>query len=118
MWLPLRLFGLEPFRAMLAEKILLARYFHREISCVDGFEAGPSPDLSIMTFRYLPGRGDADEANRRLLEAVHEDGKVFITSTRIDGRYTLRMAALSFRTHLEHVDYLLDFLANATGSSR
>lgn len=117
MWLPLRLFGLEPFRAMLAAKILLARYFHRQIARMEGFEAGPSPDLSIVTFRCVPAHGDADEANRRLLAAVHGDGKVFITSTLIDGKFTLRMAALSFRTRLEHVDYLLAFLENAAGQA-
>jgi aromatic-L-amino-acid decarboxylase len=110
MWFPLKLFGLGPFRAALSEKIWLARYFHREIGKIDGFEAGPEPELSIVTFRFLPARGDAEAANRRLLQAVHEDGRVFITSTRIAGRFTLRLAVLNFRTHLEQIDYLLDLL--------
>ncbi len=110
MWFPLRYFGLAPFRASLSEKIWLARYFHREISRADGFEAGPEPELSIVTFRYLPRTGDADDFNRRLVEAVHEDGKVFITSTQVNGVNTLRLAVLNFRTHLEQVDYLLDLL--------
>lgn len=110
MWFPLRLFGLAPFRASLEEKIWLARYFHREIGQIEGFEAGPEPELSIVTFRYRPAKGDADEFNRQLVAAVHEDGKVFITSTRIDGVFTLRLAVLNFRTHLEQVDYLLDLL--------
>ena len=110
MWFPLKLLGLAPFRAALAEKIGLARYFHREISTVEGFEAGPEPDLSIVTFRYCCNRGDEEELNRRLLQAVHDDGRVFITSTRIDGRFTLRRAVLNFRTHLEQVDYLLELL--------
>jgi glutamate/tyrosine decarboxylase-like PLP-dependent enzyme len=110
MWLPLKLFGLRPFRAALAEKIWLARYFHQRIAATPGFEAGPEPDLSVVTFRYRPGRGAADEFNRRLLQAVHDDGKVFITSTMLDGRFTLRLALLHFRTHLDTVDYLLDLL--------
>jgi len=112
LWFPLKLFGLEPFRAALGEKIWLARYFYEQISAMEGFEAGPYPDLSIVTFRYRPGRGDTDmnEFNRRLLAAVHEDGTVFITSTRIDGLFTLRLAVLNFRTHLEQVDYLLGLL--------
>lgn len=110
LWFPLTLFGLAPFRASLSEKIWLARYFHREISRMEGFEAGPPPDLSIVTFRYRPSRGDEEACNRRLLQAVHDDGRVFITSTRIDGRFTLRLAVLNFRTHLEQVDYLLEFL--------
>jgi glutamate/tyrosine decarboxylase-like PLP-dependent enzyme len=112
MWFPLHLFGLEPFRASLEEKIWLARYFHREISAMEGFEAGPDPDLSIVTYRYLPRNGEApNDFNRRLLEAVLEDGRIFISSTMIDGRYTLRLAVLNFRTHLETVDYLLELLS-------
>jgi aromatic-L-amino-acid decarboxylase len=110
LWFPLKLFGLAPFRAALAEKIWLARYFHERISTLEEFEAGPYPDLSIVTFRYRPRHGDANEANRRLLAAVHEDGKVFITSTRIEGAFTLRLAALNFRTHLDTIDYLLGLL--------
>lgn len=113
MWFPLKLFGLKPFRAALAEKIWLARYFHRELSLLDGFETGPWPDLSIVTFRYVPDSGDANEFNRRLLQAVHADGKVFITSTLIAGNYTLRLAVLNFRTHRATIDYLLDLLKKA-----
>lgn len=110
MWLPLKLFGLKPFRASLAEKIWLARYFHQELSKTEGFEIGPDPDLSIVIYRYLPKGGDANAFNKRLLEAVLEDGRVFISSTMIDGKYTLRFAALNFRTHIETIDYLLELL--------
>jgi glutamate/tyrosine decarboxylase-like PLP-dependent enzyme len=110
MWFPLRLFGLQTFRAALAEKIWLARYFREELDGLERWEVGPVPDLSIVTFRYRPESGDADTFNRRLLEAVHRDGRVFITSTRMDGRFTLRLAVLNFRTHLAQVDYLLALL--------
>jgi aromatic-L-amino-acid decarboxylase len=116
MWFPLRLFGLRVFRASLAEKIWLARYFHRELGKLEGFETGPCPDLSIVTFRYIPPQGDANPFNKRLLEAVHEDGKVFITSTLIDGKFTLRLAVLNFRTHRDTIDYLLDLLQRACAS--
>jgi hypothetical protein len=64
----------------------------------------------VVTFRYRPRRGDADEFNRNLLRAVHEDGRVFITSTRLQGEFTLRLAVLNFRTHLEQIRYLLELL--------
>ena len=110
MWLPLNLFGLRPFRASLAEKIWLARYFHQRLSNIDGFETGPSPDLSVVTFRYLPKSGEANAFNRRLQDALLEDGRVFISSTRIDDRFTLRLAILNFRTHRTTIDYTLDLL--------
>jgi glutamate/tyrosine decarboxylase-like PLP-dependent enzyme len=115
LWLPLKLFGLAPFRAALSEKILLARYFHREIQRMPGFEAGPPPDLSVVIYRYLPARGDADEFNRRLVKRIQEEGRIFISSTRVDGKFVLRLAISSFRTHLEDIDESLEVLKWTAG---
>lgn len=112
MWLPLVTVGVAPFRAALEEKLLLARYFRREIAAL-GFETGPEPDLSIVTFRWAPrGMGD-DEANRinqAIVDAVRRDGRVFLTSTLLDGRFVIRMAALAFRTHRRFVDLAIGIL--------
>jgi glutamate/tyrosine decarboxylase-like PLP-dependent enzyme len=110
LWLPLKLYGLAPFRAALEEKLLLARHFHERLSALPGWEVGPPPDLSVVTYRYLPARGDADAFNRRLVEAVQGDGRVFISSTQLDGRFTLRLAVLNVRTHLEQVELALEVL--------
>jgi len=109
-WLPLKLFGLAPFRAALAEKIWLARYFHEQLDKSPGWEMGPYPELSVVTFRFVPAQGDANIFNERLVEAVRADGKVFISSTRINGKFVLRLAVLNFRTHLDRVDYVLGLL--------
>jgi hypothetical protein len=45
-----------------------------------------------------------------LLESVVADGRVFISSTVLEGNYTLRFACLAFRTHLKMVDTLLEVL--------
>ncbi len=110
MWLPLKLHGLQPFRAALEEKLLLTRYFHQRLAELEGFEMGPEPDLSITTFRYIPAHGDPDEFNRKLLQAIHADGRVFLSSTQINGRFTLRLAVLCFRTHLQTIDLTIDML--------
>ena len=113
-WLPLKLFGLAPFRKALAEKIWLARYFHKELRKVPGWETGPYPELSVVIYRFIPDHGDADRFNQRLVEAVQEDGRVFISSTLINGKFYLRLAVLHFRTHLSQVDYLLKLLKSLT----
>ena len=110
LWLPLKLVGVAPFRAALEEKLLLARYFHEKMLREERFEVGPPPDLSIVTFRYLPRTGDPDAFNRKLVDAVQRDGRVFISSTMIDGRFTLRLVILSLRTHLETVDMAMNVL--------
>jgi aromatic-L-amino-acid/L-tryptophan decarboxylase len=112
MWLPLQLHGLAPFRACLEEKRLLALYFHQQVAAL-GYETGPAPELSVATFRRVPASGDADAVNRALLDRIHRDGRVFISSTRVRDRFTLRMAALAFRTRLSTVDTLLALLADS-----
>ena len=109
LWLPLKLHGLAPFRACLEEKLLLAKYFYREIQKL-GFECRLEPELSVVVYRYVPKSGDANEFNKKLLEAVVADGRVFISSTMLEGNYTLRFACLAFRTHLKTVDTLLEVL--------
>lgn len=109
MWLPLKLHGVKPFRACLQEKLLLARYFYEEIQKL-GFEVGPPPELSVVTYRFVPRKGNPNAFNKKLLKAVQNDGRVFISSTLLDGKFILRFACLSFRTHRSTVDTLLKVL--------
>jgi len=110
LWLPLHLFGVRPFRAALSEKIWLARYFHQEIGSWEGFEVGPTPDLSVAIFRYVPKTGDANVFNEQLTEAMQQDGRVFLSSTTIDGTFFIRLAVLSFRTHKHTIDLCLQMI--------
>jgi glutamate/tyrosine decarboxylase-like PLP-dependent enzyme len=112
MWLPLVLHGVGPFRAALDEKLLLARYFHREVAARE-FETGPAPDLSVVTFRRAPAGmspENADALNQAIVDEMRRDGRIFLSSTELAGRFTLRMAVLAHRTHLAHIDLALDLL--------
>jgi aromatic-L-amino-acid decarboxylase len=110
LWLSLKLFGIAPFRAALEEKMLLARYFYEELQRAERFETGPAPDLSVVVFRYLPAKGDVEEFNRRLLRTLQYDGRIFLTSTRLDGKTWLRVAVLCAATHLEQIELALKIL--------
>jgi aromatic-L-amino-acid decarboxylase len=109
LWLPLMLHGLAPFRACLEEKLLLAKYFYHRVREL-GFESDLEPELSVVTYRWSPKKGNADGFNEALLKAVIADGRTFISSTRLDGKFTLRFACLAFRTHRSNVEVLLDVL--------
>ncbi|HMN04585.1 MAG TPA: pyridoxal-dependent decarboxylase [Flavobacteriales bacterium] len=109
MWLPLKLHGIAPFRAALEEKLWLTRYFHHRITQL-GFEATPEPDLSVMAYRFVPANGDSGSFNKAMAHAVQEDGRVFISTTRLHGQFWLRLAVLSFRTHKREIDILLEQL--------
>ncbi|PCJ83055.1 MAG: amino acid decarboxylase [Flavobacteriales bacterium] len=110
LWLPLKLHGLKPFKACLEEKLLLARYFYQEVQKIDGFETLIEPELSVVSFRYLPKSGSANQFNEKLIKEIHKDGRVFLSSTTIDGTFVLRLAILAFRSHKWTVDLTLKIL--------
>ncbi len=110
LWLPLKLLGVQTFRAALSEKIALARYFYEQMGRLPGFEVGPYPELSVVTYRYCPARGDANDFNQRLMNALLQEGRVYISSTRLDGNLILRAAIMSFRAHLEDIEEAIDRL--------
>ncbi|WP_323756681.1 pyridoxal phosphate-dependent decarboxylase family protein [Roseivirga sp.] len=109
MWLPLKLHGIAPFKACLEEKMELAQYFYTKIKAM-GFEVGPAPVLSTVIFRYLPKDKDANEFNAAIVKAIHQDGRIFISSTTLNGQFYMRVAVLSFRTHKKEIDLLLDII--------
>jgi len=110
MWLPMMLYGLKPFKAALQEKLELARYFYHQIANREDFELGPFPQLSVVLFRYKPENRDPNEMNKKLIERFKEDGRVFISSTKINEQFWLRVAILSFRTHKRTIDLFLELL--------
>jgi glutamate/tyrosine decarboxylase-like PLP-dependent enzyme len=116
LWLPLQIAGLAAFRAAQTEKIKLARYFHARLSAMAGWDAGQAPDLSVVAFRFRPPGGDIDAFNDRLLRRLQDDGRVFLSGTRIDGAFWLRCAILSFRTHLAHIDEAIDVLGRTVAA--
>jgi len=119
MWLPLMLVGLKPFRAALEEKLLLARYFYDEVRQL-GFETGPTPDLSIVTFRWNPpGLEPArvNDINRRIVDALRSDGRIFLSSTMLDDKFVIRLAVLGFRTHRRTIDLALRLLKEQSSTT-
>jgi aromatic-L-amino-acid/L-tryptophan decarboxylase len=110
MWLPLHLHGVAAFRAALDEKLDLAAEAHRGLAADPRIEAPREPELSVVTFRLRVG-DDAD--HRRWLETVNASGRVFLSSTRVDGRFTLRLCVLSHRTHADRVDEAVDIVRSA-----
>lgn len=112
MWLSLQLFGMRPFRAALMEKHLLCKYFWQRLG-EEGFERGPEPALSVCIYRFVPPGRDADTFNQDLMKRVLADGYNFISSTKINGQFWLRIAVLSFRTHRDRIEHLLNTMISA-----
>ena len=104
LWLPLMLHGLGAFREQLDEKLALARWAYRELASDTRFELVDEPQLSVVAFRLRAPAEDADRLGPELLRRVNDKKRVFLSSTRLRGRYALRLCVLSFRTHAERVE--------------
>jgi len=103
LWLPLMLHGVAAFREQLAEKLALARWFHEQLRADPSFEVLDEPQLSIVAFRLRAPEAEAERLGPELLRRVNARRRVFLSSTRIAGRYALRICVLSFRTHEDRV---------------
>ncbi|MEO3977628.1 aminotransferase class I/II-fold pyridoxal phosphate-dependent enzyme [Streptomyces sp. CAU 1734] len=108
LWLPLHLHGVAAFRAALDEKLDLAESVHRALADLPELDV-LTPDLTVINFRLRGG----EEINRTLLETIHADRRVHLTSTRIRGEYTLRLCVLNHRTHRRHVDQVISIVRDA-----
>lgn len=104
-WLPLQLHGVAAFRAELDEVLDLAAHAYERLKDAGWVERVWRPDLSIVAFQCHD-----DEAGRRALDAANASGRVWLSSTTVDDRYTLRLALLNRRTTLGHVDDAIDLL--------
>lgn len=112
-WLPLKLFGLQAFRENLAEKLRLTQWMYYRFLAEPGFECLSVPDLSVITFRFRPQRGDVETFNRRLLEHIVKSGKLFLSSTLLRGQFVIRVCILSFRTHQAEVEEAFEIIRAA-----
>lgn len=107
-WMPLQIHGIEPFIACLEEKILLVNYFRNQLLEL-GFCVGPEPDLSVSYF-WFPFEADSDLLNRKLMEEIHADGAVFLSSSIVENRFVIRIAILAFRTKKEIIDEAMEMI--------
>lgn len=117
-WLPFMLVGVGAFRAALDEKLDLARWAAGELSRVPGMEIVAEPELSLFALRLrrqgLDGPGH-DDLNRRLLERINARRRVYLTGATVRGRFVLRICVLSFRTHRDRMELLLEDIREAVG---
>ncbi len=94
LWFVIRSYGIEGLQAIIRDHVAWARELAELIRTEPDFEIITEPVLSLFTFRYAPaGARNLDELNQRLLQAINDDGRVYLTPTVLDGRTVLRFQA-------------------------
>jgi aromatic-L-amino-acid decarboxylase len=114
LWMIMRHFGAEGLRGHLAEHMRLARLFADWVDASDRFERVAPVPFSVVCFRL---RGNAspenDVAHQHILDAVNATGEVFLSHTKLDGRYVLRLAIGNLNTAERHVARAWELLNSA-----
>jgi aromatic-L-amino-acid decarboxylase len=111
LWFVLRHFGAEGIRRKLREHIDLAQTFAGWVRADRDWEVVAPHPLSVVCFRF---RGAAEELldslNERLMHAVNATGEMFLSHTKIDGRFALRLAIGNLRTQRSDVEFAWNVL--------
>jgi len=94
LWAVLRCYGREGLQARIKEAIRLAELFEGLVRAEPGWEVCAPRAFSVVCFR----RSGSDVENEELLARVNETGELFISHTKLDGRYVLRLAIGNERT--------------------
>jgi aromatic-L-amino-acid/L-tryptophan decarboxylase len=110
LWLPLHLHGVQAFRAALDEKLDLAQWAYTQLAADERLEVPYPCELSTVLFR-LRGRDHSD--NEAFLQRINATNRVFLSSTSLAGRLTLRLCVLSHRTHARHVHDAVSIIRRA-----
>jgi glutamate/tyrosine decarboxylase-like PLP-dependent enzyme len=113
LWISLRYFGVDAFRRTIERTLDLADAAARRVEVSDAFEPMAPPSLGIVCFRRRFAAGDEEELeglNERLVGALEASGLGLVSSTRVRGRYAIRLCVLSHASTAEDVDRVLDFL--------
>ena len=111
LWTVLRCYGREGLQARIGEAIALAALFEGWVRDEPGWEVTAPRPFSLVCFR----RDGSDEENEALLERVNATGELFISHTKLNGRYTLRLAVGNARTTEADVRHAWDVIRQEAG---
>jgi aromatic-L-amino-acid decarboxylase len=119
----LRWFGLAGLRERIERHLAMAQDFAAEVDAAEEWERLAPVPFSTVCFRWV-GDGTLDpetldERNAAIMDTVNRTGEVFLSHTRLDGRFTIRLAIGNLRTEESHVARAWELLraAAAAGGS-
>ena len=106
LWMVIRAFGADGLAARLRQQLEMAREFASWVDAAPDWERVAPVPFSLVCFRYAPANTsepERDAANAAILEHVNASGRAYISHTKLNGRYVLRLAIGNLRTEPRHV---------------
>ncbi len=91
LWFVIRAYGVEYLRSLIRDHVRWAQGLAERIKATPDFELVTPPILSLFSFRYRPdGAADLDALNARLIQAINDDGRIYLTQTRFQDKFVIR----------------------------
>jgi aromatic-L-amino-acid/L-tryptophan decarboxylase len=113
LWATLRCFGREGLQEIIREHVRLAELFEQWVAEQPGWELCAPRPFSLVSFRKV----GSDEENAAIMERVNDSGQIFLSHTKLDGRFVLRLAIGNARTSEADVALAWDVLREAAAGS-
>ena len=115
LWVSLRYFGIDAFREAIRRTLDLAATAARRVEESETLEPMAPPSLGVVCFRR---RDLDDEANAGIAAALERGGTGLISTTRLHGRFALRLCVLNHQSTEADVERVLAFLETAEPEAR
>jgi aromatic-L-amino-acid/L-tryptophan decarboxylase len=109
-WMSIKAYGMRRIKEMIQKDIDLTHYLARQLDESPDFELKSISHLAITCFRCTGGltsEDEIDQLNRKLIQALEKDGRVFITGTTLNNQFVIRACLINHRMHEGTVDYLV-----------
>jgi aromatic-L-amino-acid decarboxylase len=120
LWIQLRWFGLEGLRRRIERHIEMAHRFAGWVDTAPDWERLAPVPFSTVCFRWDPRDGrsaeDLDTRNAEIMDAVNRSGEIFLSHTRLNGRFTIRLSVGNLRTEDRHVERAWALLREAAAA--
>ena len=94
LWATLRCFGREGLQAIIREHVRLAALFEGWVEAEPGWELCAPRPFSLVCFRKV----GSDAENEEIMRRANDSGEIFLSHTKLDGRFVLRLAIGNART--------------------
>ena len=107
LWSVIRSYGVEGLREKVREHISLAKHLAEMILTESDFEILAPVALSVVCFRYKPAgysESQINQINEKLNHMLNDSGKIYLSHTVLNGKYTLRMVTAQTNVSLDHVE--------------
>ncbi|MEP2533798.1 pyridoxal-dependent decarboxylase [Shimia sp.] len=110
-WFVLRIYGLDGLQQMIRNHVSWSQELCELIRAAPDYEIITEPVLSLFTFRYAPPeQDDLDVLNQTLVDRINDDGRIYITQTRVNGDLVIRFQAAHFAATREDVLFALEVI--------